>query len=266
MASTQRKQYPFRLATTSFIFPADYVSNVQQLASLVDEIELLIFERDRLPAKEEVARLAELADERCITYNVHLPMDVDMAGETEAIRRRSIDAVARAIDRVAPLNPTTHTLHLSFNRSDPTASKVGRWQDLTTRSVAALLKLCGCPARSISIETLDYDPLWIGPIVEKLDLAVCVDVGHVILHGFDLRQVFALYADRTTMMHLHGVAAGRDHLALTRLDPDHRDTIAAYLQTFEGSASIEVFNIDRLTKSLAYLPNLVNPSMLETVP
>ncbi|MEJ2157325.1 MAG: cobamide remodeling phosphodiesterase CbiR [Desulfobacteraceae bacterium] len=259
MATAQKRQYPFRLATTSFIYPAGYASNVRQLASLVDEIELLFFEHRHLPPKSEIVELADLAEEHCITYNVHLPMDVDMAGGTAEIRRRSIDAVARAIDLVTPLHPTTHTLHLTFNGSDPSTQAVHRWQDLALASVSGLLELCGRPARSISIETLDYDPRWFKPVVEGLDLAVCVDVGHVILYGFDLEQVFALYADRTTMLHLHGVANGKDHLALSQLDPFHRGIVAAFLQAFQGSASIEVFSRDRLDASLDNLPNLMNP-------
>jgi len=259
MQATLKRQYPFRLGTTSFIHPADYVTNVQRLASLVDEIELLIFESQHLPANEEIARLADLAHEHSISYNVHLPMDVDLAGETADVRRRSIDALANAIDRVAPLRPTTHTLHLAFDRSDASASRLGDWQDLATASVTDLLKICDIPARDISIETLDYDPRWLHPIVQRLDSAICVDVGHVIRYGFDLDPVLDLFADRTTILHLHGVAAGRDHLALTHLSSYHRDTIAGYLKKFEGSASIEVFDHQRLAASLAYFPRLMDP-------
>ncbi len=260
MEATLKHRYPFRLGTTSFIYPADYVTNVQRLASLVDEIELLIFESQHLPASEEIARLAELAAEHRISYNVHLPMDIDLAGESADLRRRSIEAIARAIDRVAPLRPTTQTLHLAFNRADRSASVVGDWQDLAAGSITELLKICDMPARDISIETLDYDPRWLHPIVQRLDLAVCVDVGHVIRYGFDLGPVLDLFADRTTILHLHGVAAGRDHLALTHLPSHHRDTIAAYLKKFNGSASIEVFDHQRLAASLACFPRLIDPA------
>jgi sugar phosphate isomerase/epimerase len=259
MVAPLKQQYPFRLGTTSFIYAADYVTNVQHLASFVDEIELLLFESQHLPPSREIARLADLANTRCISYNVHLPMDLDMVGESADVRRRSIDAVARAIDCVTPLSPTTHTLHLTFNRSDTSASVVRDWQDLATESVTDLLRICDVPARNISIETLDYDPRWLRPIVERLDLAICVDVGHVMRYGFNLRQVLDLFADRTTILHLHGVAAGKDHLALTHLSPYHHDAIASYLIEFKGSASIEVFNRKRLMASLAYFPLLMHP-------
>jgi len=253
-------RYPFRLGTTSFIFPADYMTNVRQLAPLVDEIELLLFESRNLPTLEEIRQLKDLAKAHDITYNVHLPMDIDLSGEEAGTRTKAVDAVARAIARVAPLHPTTHTLHLIYNRSDHLPSTVDRWQTLAMESSAKLLKQSGVQARKISIETLDFDPLWLKPIVERLDLAVCIDMGHVILYGFDLNQVLKSFADRTSILHLHGVANGKDHLALTQLNPSLRKIIANYLHDFTGSASIEVFNLKRLSESLDFFPRIMDQS------
>lgn len=263
MNTSLKQRYPFRTGTTSFIYPADYVTNVRQLSSLVDEIELLLFESEHLPPKEEIRQLERLIDEHGISYNVHLPMDVGMAGE-KAERRRSIDAVARAIDRVAPLQPTTCTLHLDSNPDCLDHKTAARWQDLSMHSVSELLEISGVDSRDISIETLDYDPIWLERIAESLDLSVCVDVGHVILNGFDLDQVLNLFVARTTILHLHGVAAKRDHLALTHLSTSHCNTIAGYLQGFSGTVSIEVFNQKRLDESLAYFPMLMDQTPEDT--
>ena len=259
-------RYPFRLGTTSFIFPADYTTNVRQLAPLVDEIELLLFESRHLPPVDEIHTLGELARTQDTTYNVHLPMDVHLAGDAHDIRNQAVDAVVRAIDRVAPLSPTTHTLHLTYDRTDHQPGTVDQWQQFCMESVSEVLKRTRVPSDRISIETLDYDPFWLTPIVEALDLAICVDVGHVILYGFDLRQVLESFADRTTILHLHGVNGGRDHLALTQLDPSLRNTIAGYLQDFTGSASIEVFNLKRLSESLAHFPSIMDLSPPQIIP
>ena len=264
MELSLKGQYPFRLGTTSFIFPADYTTNVRQLAPLVDEIELLLFESRNLPPVDEIGYLVESGREHGITYNVHLPMDIHLGGETKAIRNQAVDAVVRTLARVAPLSPTTHTLHLAFDHSDQLPGTVSRWQHRCVDSVTEVLRRSGISPDRISIETLDYDPFWLTAIVEALDLAVCVDVGHVILYGFDLRQVLDSFADRTSILHLHGVSDGRDHLALTQLDPSLGNTIAGYLQSFTGSASIEVFNLERLGESLAYFPSFMNLSSTET--
>jgi hypothetical protein len=39
-----KKRYPFRIGTTSFIYPAGYTENVARLGPHVDEIEILMFE------------------------------------------------------------------------------------------------------------------------------------------------------------------------------------------------------------------------------
>ncbi len=254
----------FRVATTSFIYPADYVTNARRLAPLVDEIELLFFESRQLPHRDEIRQLAEVAKDQNITYNVHLPMDIDLAAESAAKRQKSIDKVARAIEQVATLSPTTQTLHLMCSTSDMDEKAIGRWQDFAIESITELLKTSGTPSRNISVETLDYNPFWLNPVVETVDLSVCVDAGHVILYGFDLKRVLESFKSRTTILHLHGVAEGKDHLALTQLHPSHCRTIAGYLQDFAGSASIEVFDLKRLSESLEYLPRLMDLSAAST--
>ena len=78
--------YPFRLATTSFIYPDDYVPNVRLLGAFVDEIELLVFESDALPSEHTVRELASLSREQAVGYNVHLPLDVSI-GHGDSHRR-----------------------------------------------------------------------------------------------------------------------------------------------------------------------------------
>ena len=44
LENSYKGQYPFRLGTTSFIYPAGYADNVTLIGPCVDEIELLFFE------------------------------------------------------------------------------------------------------------------------------------------------------------------------------------------------------------------------------
>jgi sugar phosphate isomerase/epimerase len=257
MVEALKKRYPFRLGTTSFIYPADYVTNVRQLAPHLDEIELLLFESANLPPRDDIEELQHLAADHDITYNVHLPMDVNLASDQPERRQTSIAAIAKAIDRVAPLAPTTLTLHLNFNGTGKRDGDVNAWQTRAAESITLLLKTTGIAARRISIETLDYPPFWLAPVVQMLGLSVCVDVGHVILYGFDLVQVLDLFAAQTTLMHLHGVAAGKDHLSVHHLKSDDRYTVSRFLQNFTGSVSIEVFSLKHLNESLVDFPDLM---------
>ena len=74
--------YPFTLATTSFIYPDDYVPNVSLLGSYFDEIELLLFESrdiESLFPNSIVDELNRLAQDLNIGYNVHLPTDISIS-------------------------------------------------------------------------------------------------------------------------------------------------------------------------------------------
>ena len=164
MDKALKKRYSFRLGTTSFIYPADYVSNVRQLAPYFDEIELLLFESTHLPSSGEIDDLKALALNHDITYNVHLPMDIDLAADKLEMRRQGIISIAKAIDRVAPLQPTTHTLHLTFHQTEKGNALVDTWQTRATQSMAHLLKSTDIDAGRLSIETLDFSPLWLLPL------------------------------------------------------------------------------------------------------
>ncbi len=257
------KDYPFRLGTTSFIYPADYVTNVRRLAPRLDEIELLLFESDHLPSYHEISELLTLAQDQDTTFNVHLPMDISMGDPSERRRAKSVGDIARAIERVAPLAPTTHTLHLTCNGRSMDSESVHAWQNRSTESTAKLLQVAQIPSRNISVETLDFAPQWLAPIVSDLDLAVCVDVGHVIRYGYDLPTVLRLYADRITIIHLHGVNQGQDHHAIVHLEPDIQRLLARFLINFSGSLSIEVFSSDRLDQSLEAFPGLMAHAAIE---
>ena len=58
---------PFRLGTTSFIYPDHIIPNVQKIGRFFDEIELLVFEsspKGVLPSREEIRVLEQLSGEQ----------------------------------------------------------------------------------------------------------------------------------------------------------------------------------------------------------
>jgi sugar phosphate isomerase/epimerase len=258
-------RYPFRLGTTSFIYPAGWAQNVARLAPIVDEVELLFFESQMpgsLPDGSEIARLAEIAANHDITYTVHLPVDVDLSTRVPADRKTAVDALADIYTRTRHLPVTSYTLHLAYPAGAARqAGDIGRWQDRTRAGMEALLA-SGVAPRRLSIETLDYPFDWVAPIVENLDLRVCLDIGHLILyaHGssdgdaLGLSEALERYLTRTTVIHLHGVAAGRDHRPLDELDDTLVDLVLRRLwrDRYQASLSLEVFGQEALERSLAH--------------
>ena len=87
--------YPFKLATTSFIYPDDYIPNVKMLGSFFDEIELLLFESKNIESlfpKSVVNELQCLAKDLDIGYNVHLPTDISISATDPHLQRDAIES------------------------------------------------------------------------------------------------------------------------------------------------------------------------------
>lgn len=255
-------RYPFRLATTSFIDPAGWADNAARLAPTLDEVELLFFESQTpvcLPDEAELDRLAEIAGEHDLTYTVHLPVDVDVGAQTHTDRQLAAKTLAGIYVDTARLPVTSYTLHLAYPPEAPRRSEdVRRWQARTRRGLTALLD-AGVDPQRVSIETLDYPFEWAAPLVEALDLRVCLDIGHLIIYADQMSARHSLtaaldrYLHQTTVIHLHGVSGAKDHRPLDDLDAGLLKMILERLKDhdYTASLSLEVFGRRALEPSLA---------------
>jgi sugar phosphate isomerase/epimerase len=252
LPTSHKRLYPFRLATTSFIYPDDYVPNVRLLGAFVDEIELLVFESDALPSEHTVRELASLSREQAVGYNVHLPLDVSIGHGDSHRRARAVETLLRVFDRVAPLSPSTLTLHVPWENPPPLPEDRRPWKEAVHGSLTELTAAIGDPAR-LSIETLDYPLEWMADVIEALGLSVCMDVGHLLRRGQDPDSFFRSFASRISIIHLHGVQNGRDHLSPAHLPPSVDESLRRLLGGFTGIVSLEVFSFDALAASLGWL-------------
>ena len=250
--------FSFKVGTTSFIYPDGYVQNVKMLAPYLDEIELLLFESTpgSLPSIHEVKQLLSLANEFDLTYNIHLPLDIYLGAPERSIRLFGMDTIKQIVDLTASLSPSTYTLHLPCDDTGVDNEQVKRWQDRLNKSIEKLVS-GGINGEMISIETLDYPLNWVEEILIDFNLSVCIDVGHLILYGFDPEAVFKRHKNRTPILHLHGVDNHKDHLPLDRLTKENVETVVRMLKQFEGVVSLEVFSFDYLKASLSFLDNYV---------
>jgi sugar phosphate isomerase/epimerase len=251
-----RNRFPFRLATTSFIYPDTWAKNARKLAPIVDEVELLLLESrypDNLPDHGEIAELRQIAADTGLTYNVHLPSDL-AAGHVDAHRRiQARQTLCRFVEQTASLSPSTWTLHLPFNGCQWPMTSLDAWRDAVHRNVAQLLAETGLHSRQVSVETLTEPFRWIEPVVHALDLAVCLDIGHRILMQAPLESFFAKQAHRIPIMHLHGVKGRRDHVGINQIPERWQAPVVQMLTHFSGVVSLEVFCQDHLAASLAWL-------------
>ncbi|CCK82146.1 cobamide remodeling phosphodiesterase CbiR [Desulfobacula toluolica] len=257
---------PFKLGTTSFIFPDHIIPNVKKLGAFFDEIELLVFEsmpEEVLPSKDDVKKLLELSQKLNLTYNIHLPIDVSLTCDDLKKRQTSADMLLKVIDLFTPLAPSTHTLHLDMPKGIKTDKgnlrQLKDWEEKARQGLGALVSGLSNPG-IISVETLDYPFSLVETLVEEFKTSVCIDVGHQIKYGHNLLKTFEKHQYRTSIMHLHGVdfsvPSGKDHTALDKLPEKHFRQVQFILENFEGVVSIEVFNLENLNRSLAFLSKI----------
>ncbi len=252
--------FDFKLSTTSFIYPDNIIPNVKKLGSVFDEIELLIFESmplKVLPSVQEIQELKYLADEFGLTYNVHLPVDISLTAVSKSQRDQAVEIILNVLDLVSPLDVTTHTLHLEYQ-----GINIGIDKDWYKRGFDAMGKLVQSMEKPdiISLETLDYPFELVEPIIDKYDLSVCVDAGHLIKYGYSIKSIFEKYHDKIPLIHLHGVdfskTPPRDHVSLDKTPGDKLVDTFEVLKKFHGVVSLEVFNKKDLVSSLAWLDTL----------
>lgn len=244
--------YPFRLACPSFVYAADYDTNVDRLGPHVDEIELLVFESaaDSLPTPEMIARLQALGRRHTVGYNIHLPTDVTLAADDADARRTAAERIHRVCRRVAPLAPAFHVLHLEYPPEKTlTSGDRGRWEARVNQGLERLARR-GVDLHTLRIENQRIPLDWLAAAAEAHDLGLCLDIGHLLLAGTSLEGALMRHHARIRALHVHGVDRGRDHRPLTCLTPHDQDVLKTYLHAFRGSVSVEVFDFDGLRASL----------------
>ena len=261
LTKSYKNYYPFKIGTTSFVYPDLYVPNVKMLGPYVDEIELLLFESapvESLLSKSVINDLKHLSRDFQVSYNIHLPTDISISDPSPVRQNQAVEALTRIIERVAPLSPSSHALHVPFSNDVSRVHQVQKWQEMVYRNLKKIV-LSGVPPNRIAIETLDYPPRIIAPVVADLDLSICADVGHLILQGAGIQTICSIVRGNVPIIHLHGVRNGRDHCSLDCLPVNLIDPIVAELRRYSGTVSLEVFNLKALTASLKALEPWFDP-------
>jgi sugar phosphate isomerase/epimerase len=236
-----------RLGTTSYIYPADVITNIRKLAGRVDDIELVIFEADRednLPDRETLDELIRIGSDHNMTYTVHLPLDLGFAHEAP-----SVDKAIRVIRKTQALSPHGFIVHLD-GRSPGDKIDAMRWLENSLSSLEILSREV-CELEKLCVENLEnHHPEMIDSILEKTGVSCCVDVGHLWKQGVDPLPSLTRWMSRTRVVHIHGVGK-RDHKRLSLMTDDKLDPVVKFLRgNFDGVLTFEIFNERDLVDSM----------------
>lgn len=246
--------FPFRLGTTSYIIPDAAVPNIRFLGPSMDEIELLLFESKgeySLPSPAEIGEMRHLAAEFDLVYNVHLPTDIFLGDPDPLVRNRSRQTILRFMDRTSHLDPTAFILHCESSDAEVRKNTDrDAWMGRVIESLEKLVRAGADPTR-IALENIEYAPETIFAISEHLGMSLCIDIGHLLRYGHDLSGQLSRFIAASSMIHLHGVKNGRDHVGIQWIP---EETWCAIYRTLEpgytGSVSLEMFSLEELVSSL----------------
>ncbi len=250
------KTYPFRLGTTSYIIPADILPNARYLVGKIRDIELILFEVDdgpnNLPSPEVIDELSQIASEHDLTYTVHLPLDLKL-GENGSERDQSLVKAERVIDCTRRLDPWAYVLHLDGKsiRTSTDKELVKHWQSQSVRALEVVSEWTG-DAEKLAVENLETYPLdFIQPVLERIPVSRCVDIGHLWLDGHDPLPYLRTAIPRTRVIHLHGIAE-RDHRSLAFMPQEKVRAVWDELiqMKYKGVLTLEIFSEEDFVSSL----------------
>ncbi len=261
-----KRRFSFRLATTSYIFPAEILPNIRCLGQYFDELELVLFEsgqEDNLPTPGEIREMGCLASDLDLTYNVHLPADLFFGDPDPALRRKFCETAFSFYERTLPLAPTAYILHLDSRKADETVEPDrSAWRDRVGESLQAM-QMKGIELRRVAVENLEYPLQRISSFAEAFDMSFCLDIGHLLRYGHDVAEQMASFLKMCSVVHLHGVDNGKDHTGLDHIPPAEWGVICKALEEYDGSLSLEVFSLDDLAVSLNRMQEIAREEELQ---
>jgi sugar phosphate isomerase/epimerase len=256
---------PYRLGATSYSIPADLLANARYLAGQVQDMELVLFDIDggpsNLPDSRMVRGLQSAAEAGSMTFTVHLPLDLRLESGGGG-QHESLIKARRVIDATRTLVPYAYVAHLDGRevRTGASAGDFLRWQDQAVQALEIVSGWVGGP-ENLALENLEGYPLaFLLPVLDRVPVSRCVDVGHLWLDGHDPLPYLEQAIPRTRVIHLHGLAHAQegdisrvqDHRSLAAMPFAKIDALVATLDRlrYSGVVTLEVFDENDFQSSL----------------
>jgi len=248
MSPLAGEKLPWTLAAPSCVLPAGVAENCAFLAPGFDEIALAFFETQACLAYTEQDLPPGLAH-LPVSWHIHLPLDLPWG----AGAGRVAEITLALLEKVAHLSPHAFVLHPPQAAQEAPGLLAGLARRLESAGVA--------PARVLveNISGRDLARLW--PVVESAGFGVCLDLGHMLVHGQeDFLDLPGLSA-RTRMVHLNAPDPQKParHASLALLSGAGLRLCRRLVETLApgGVVVLELFNAQALSESLRVLHALV---------
>lgn len=252
-----KDRFPFRAGCTSYVIPDHIIPNVEFMGPYVDDIELVLFESplcSNLPSEDDIKHLMKLADKYSLTYSIHFPTTHRAGDDTHELFMNDLIRVHQLTDR---LSPSAWILHLEgICREQP--EQDSQWLRRSQAVLAGLDRIVN-EMPYIAIENLSYPwRLHLG-LAERHRASLCLDIGHLWINSPEswVDNVIEMLP-RTSVIHLHGLHEGRDHLSLMKTDMDDLKLFVSIIKRtgYSGLVTLEVFSQQDTEESLQLLHDI----------
>ncbi len=246
------KPRKFRVGVTSYVHPADFLTNISHIAPFVDDVELAFYESQRsdsLPSASVMEKINDIARTHRLTFTVHLPVDILPASADRKERKIAIKTIKYIFNLTKESPVTAYILHISGIDNNADVDSVSKWQNNASETIKEVIDNLYDPGM-LCVENLFYHFHWCDPLLDDFQLGTCIDTGHLMVSGDDMGMHFKRYLRYSRVIHFHGVANGKDHLSLDVLSEDNFNFVMKETNRFHGVLTIEVFNYDDTISSL----------------
>ena len=236
--------------------------NTRYLAGKIRDIELILFEVDdgpnNLPSPDVIEELKQIAHEHDMTYTVHLPLDLKL-GDDGSTQDQSLVKAKRVIDCIQGLDPWAYVLHLDGKsvRTSTNTELITRWQNHSARALEIVSEWAGS-ADKLAVENLETYPLdFIQPVLDRIPVSRCVDIGHLWLDGHDPVPYLKAALPRTRVIHIHGLGE-RDHRSLAFMPEEKVRAVWDELVRvkYAGVLTLEIFSEEDFMSSMEVIKRL----------
>ena len=258
-----KKQFPFRVGTTSYIIPDEIIPNIEYLKDKVDDVELVLFESDEisnLPSERDIAKLFAIGERHDLTYSIHLPLDVYLCSSDSAIRERSVEKCRRVVELTKALQPSAYVMHAEagqgMNVNDFSEEEKVAFADSFRVSLEGLFSAVSVQASEFCVETLNYPLQLLDKVISSFELSITLDIGHLELYGYSVQEHLVRYLPRARVMHMHGIKNGKDHNGLQHMRAETLSLVMQALHDNRDQARVftmEIFSEDDFNASCAEL-------------
>lgn len=249
------KPHPFRVGVTSYVHPADLITNVRHLAPYADDIEIVFFESSEfsnLPSQREVVEMLQLATQHQLTYTIHFPIDKALGSEQREEREHFMDTALRIIELCRPLDPHGWILHLEGLDHHASPARIETWIRDMRPLLRVLTEVAGDPTK-ICVENLGYPFAWCEPVLLEHPFSVCLDLGHLLQMGYDWRQHVAQWLPRTRIIHLYGSDTTSRHYSLEKSPMPLVQEFLKAIHPYNEVLTLETFEFEDTASSLRRL-------------